>query len=477
MLGYDAAIPMDFDMSISQVASWLDTVPLDQLVLTSQADGEPVAKRRRCSKPTDSGQPRRPVSPPASKAAPRSSVSGLPLFSEDGVPVFPVGHATNLDNEQTPRAESTSGSSPIRDAHSLSSQSDAAYSHHGKQSRRSQSPAELFFPLYGHEGHRLVRDSLSSATNAPHALPPTLQTLIGDIKDVAGRHGIMPRRIKAALEQRLAAASSFDRVYEYMFFDDSREFESDEMWRDCASAEELVRRASRIADRANECSRMLSDESAWNNLVYSPILDMFVHDMRNAPGDDVLDFMPCTTTNINPLYHRFPHGASRVDYVLRLLPKRDQTIMTDAWHHTLLPDTAPCFNWTTDELLQQYPLAISIETKRYGGDMVKGEQQLGIWHAAQWEFLTSRAGAEAVEQLGFLPGIVVQGHIWSLVITTRRQATTTVLSSVELGNTSSVVGVFQVIAGLGRLRSWSLDVLWPWYKKYLPELSMSFSGD
>jgi hypothetical protein len=149
----------------------------------------------------------------------------------------------------------------------------------------------------------------------------------------------------------------------------------------------------------------------------------------------------------------------------------------------------PYFNWTSDRLLQQYPLAFSIETKRYGGNAAKGEQQMGIWHAAQWEFLISQAGSDAVNKLDFLPGIVVQGHIWSLVITTRNQATTvcgtlfvemrsltcgkTVLCSVEFGNTSSVVGVFQVIAGLRRLRKWSLEVLWPWYKTHLPGLSQS----
>jgi hypothetical protein len=55
-------------------------------------------------------------------------------------------------------------------------------------------------------------------------------------------------------------------------------------------------------------------------------------------------------------------------------------------------------------MLQQYPLGISIETKRHGGDLAKGEQQLAIWHAAQWEFLRSRAGPSAVDELGFLPG-------------------------------------------------------------------------
>jgi hypothetical protein len=75
-------------------------------------------------------------------------------------------------------------------------------------------------------------------------------------------------------------------------------------------------------------------------------------------------------------------------------------------------------------MLQQYSLAFSIETKRYGGNAAKGEQQMGIWHAAQWEFLITRAGAEAVAKLDFLPGIVIQGYTWPLVITMRNQGIT-----------------------------------------------------
>lgn len=43
------------------------------------------------------------------------------------------------------------------------------------------------------------------------------------------------------------------------------------------------------------------------------------------------------------------------------------------------------------------------------------------------------------------------------------------LCSIEFGNTSSVIGVFQVMAGLTRLWNWSVEVLWPWYKTYLPD--------
>ncbi|KAK7429747.1 hypothetical protein QQZ08_003773 [Neonectria magnoliae] len=231
-----------------------------------------------------------------------------------------------------------------------------------------------------------------------HSPSPTLVRFLGDINDVAGRHCIMPRRIKVALEEHLDATGQFDRVRGYMFFDDDMTTGREQTRRDCTSGED--------------------DEAAWNNLVHSPLLDMFVCDMRDGPIPHILDFLSCTTININSAHHRFPDAASRVDYVLQLLPERDPT--SNRSRDTPALDMAPCFNWTADRLLQQYPPAISIETKRYGGNAARGEQQLGIWHAAHWEFPLSRAGAEAVDELPFLPGIVVRGPIWSLIVSTRR---------------------------------------------------------
>ncbi|KAM6515572.1 hypothetical protein FSOLCH5_009797 [Fusarium solani] len=152
----------------------------------------------------------------------------------------------------------------------------------------------------------------------------------------------MPRRIKAALEEHLEATGHFDRLHEYMFFDDTTSTGSEQTRHDSASGEELVRRALCIAARSSDCSRMLSDESAWNNLVHSPLLDMLVHDMRDGLGQDILEFLSCTTTNIDSAYQRFPDAASRVDYVLQLLSERDPT--TNRSHEALAPDMAPCFN-------------------------------------------------------------------------------------------------------------------------------------
>jgi hypothetical protein len=49
---------------------------------------------------------------------------------------------------------------------------------------------------------------------------------------------------------------------------------------------------------------------------------------------------------------------------------------------------------------------------------------MGVWYAAMWEFLLARAGSAATSKLEFIPGVVVQGHLWSLVITTRSQGVT-----------------------------------------------------
>ncbi|KAI3571065.1 hypothetical protein IWW34DRAFT_640034 [Fusarium oxysporum f. sp. albedinis] len=378
----------------------------------------------------------------------------------------------NFDNEPTPRAETTSTSRhPLSnppnitsrsDTSSFASRSDVSMPRDSKRSKRSQSPTKLF-PMYGPEGHRLVRDSLNP-TAPRHSMSRSISELFRDVNDVSRSISIIPQSIKVALEQHLEDTMSLDRVHDWMFFADTggiRDLDKSLSW---ASDREVLRRALRIADRSGHCSQMLSDESAWNNLVHSPLLDLFVNDMYDSEDQELLDFMSCTTTNIDSAYHRFPDAASRVDYVLRFIPEHDPDFQTPS------DVMAPCFNWTSDRLLQQYPLAFSIETKRYGGNTAKGEQQMGIWHAAQWEFLISRAGAEATSKLDFLPGVVVQGHIWSLVMTTRSQATTTVLCSVEFGNTSSVIGVFQVMSGLRRVRKWSLDVLWPWYKEHLPGL-------
>ena len=124
---------------------------------------------------------------------------------------------------------------------------------------------------------------------------------------------------------------------------------------------------------------------------------------------------------MNISYHRFDVPASRVDYVVRLPAQPERNTQDDEPIDLLDSNRMPILNWTANQLV---PIAFSIETKRYGGDVLKGEQQLGIWNAAQWEYLISKAGVDAANKLDFIPGLVVHGETWSLVITTRQHSKT-----------------------------------------------------
>lgn len=75
-------------------------------------------------------------------------------------------------------------------------------------------------------------------------------------------------------------------------------------------------------------------------------------------------------------------------------------------------------NHTALDPLRSFPIYLGIETKKYGGDLRKADLQLCLWQAAQWTLLTGQAG-DAISILPFLPGIIVQGHEWKFIATTR----------------------------------------------------------
>jgi hypothetical protein len=77
--------------------------------------------------------------------------------------------------------------------------------------------------------------------------------------------------------------------------------------------------------------------------------------------------------------------------------------------------------------LRERPVTVSIETKRGGDHEQKARLQMGVWQASQWKLLSELAGA-GLEELPLIPGIVVQGHQWRFVATSRRDGKTVSIS-------------------------------------------------
>lgn len=175
------------------------------------------------------------------------------------------------------------------------------------------------------------------------------------------------------------------------------------------------------------------------------------------------------------------------------------------------------------------PLLLSIETKKHGIDGDRAELQMGTWHSSQWAFLhwavarklaslprqssdaqdatgledsndgetgagsdggegvvdmekTSETGqptrkptkeeemcAAALSALGFLPGIIVQGHRWALILSTYDSSTrrTQLWTEHHFGTTQGLLETYATVAGVRRLMVWARDVYLPWLREHV----------
>lgn len=181
-------------------------------------------------------------------------------------------------------------------------------------------------------------------------------------------------------------------------------------------------------------------------------------------------------------------------------------------------------NHTDFEALAARPLLLSIETKKPGVHWDTAQLQMGFWHAAQWSFLAWAVGqklarqgtkhallaeadkrAEASETLqgegrsqptgleegdeadgptapvqkveakkrsalsalGYLPGIIVLGHRWHLVLSTydAESGKTTLWTDHLFGTTQEYLEIYATIAGVRKLTAWARDVYLPWFEE------------
>ncbi|UPL02786.1 hypothetical protein LCI18_013720 [Fusarium solani-melongenae] len=117
--------------------------------------------------------------------------------------------------------------------------------------------------------------------------------------------------------------------------------------------------------------------------------------------------------------------------------------------HSELPDGV--INHTDYYPLRDRPIALSIETKRTGEGWDGATLQLSVWQAAHWrllDLLNSDREDEPAPLPGFLPGIIIQGHGWYLVLATRENMKTVCWNKINIGSTDSVIRVYQTICGL-----------------------------
>jgi hypothetical protein len=155
-------------------------------------------------------------------------------------------------------------------------------------------------------------------------------------------------------------------------------------------------------------------------------------------------------------------------------------------------------NHTDYPPLRWCPIGLSIETKLTGRDWDQARTQVAIWTAAHFSKLEAliahadeiaeRCGDETRRSVDktmpFLPIIITQGHDWHFLAATRMPGSLTVCftpsspllillvadqrqiihEKISFGSTSTVLGVYQVVATLQLLARWVRDSFTPWYE-------------
>ncbi|KAF5020435.1 hypothetical protein F66182_7514 [Fusarium sp. NRRL 66182] len=219
-----------------------------------------------------------------------------------------------------------------------------------------------------------------------------------------------------------------------------------------------------ITDKAIECSRCKVDEAGWNNHVHTPLLELSFR-VRDKFQEPRISFWSCTTASILTSYLVDNVPGKKVDYAMFIDPTNDTEIRPQI---EVLHKEYGSINHTDFEAFEKRPITISIETKRQDQEKTKANNQMGIWHAAQWRLLERLAGREALTALPFIPGLLVFGHTWHFVASSYKDRKTLLwIDNITMGSTQSDLGVFQIIKGINKLYEWSKDVFWPWYKTYV----------
>ncbi|KAJ0131916.1 NADH dehydrogenase [ubiquinone] 1 beta subcomplex subunit 9 [Fusarium oxysporum f. sp. albedinis] len=234
-----------------------------------------------------------------------------------------------------------------------------------------------------------------------------------------------------------------------------------------------------IMEHARKCHEKHHSEIVWNFEVHFRLLEKI---FRVGEQPHLVDFTPCQSAPFTRTYLPPSAGSKLVDFCIYLNPLADSAEYETKANSLRTSLPMLCLNHTSYLGLKAEPISISIETKRSGDTEDNEVLQMGTWQAAQWNYLRdllSQLGGEAhmqeaLDELGLLPAIITNGHVWSFVATTQEYSKTVSVSAVFIqilwakfgfGDTSSLAGVYAIATVMQYLRHWTETVYWEWFKK------------
>lgn len=230
-----------------------------------------------------------------------------------------------------------------------------------------------------------------------------------------------------------------------------------------------------VLEEALECESRYHGEAQWNVEVHSEILRMALRPPGRPSFSNLVNYMTCPTASIVREYLPPFCAPKKIDFCIYIDPANDETVssteMKSAVAATKSRRPGATVNHTNYVPLSDRPIALSIETKKPGEAWEAALLQLGVWEAAHWNSVEHLWGKQGQQRddidpppplfLDFIPGIVIQGHDWLLVLSLREDEKTILYSKISMGATNSLVGIYKIVHSLQVIRQWAADTYWP----------------
>ncbi|KAI1147808.1 hypothetical protein F4825DRAFT_436193, partial [Nemania diffusa] len=309
-----------------------------------------------------------------------------------------------------------------------------------------------------------------------HRFPKLAGTdsLLQSIEEIGRCVNILPYCMKSTVEKKVADLGALAKPW-------STSFQSPENADDLPGCIPSFEEVDSVLKLAARCQEDECEEAAWNCDVHMALL-------RNVFGDaeKKINAMLCNTARPSKYFKPTSPTGQLIDTCIYKTVEQDEGLTNKITRFCADSQTNNSINHTDYNPLRTRPLLLSIKsTKPETGK--EALLQIGVWYSTQWSFLRwavgqrlkKRAKLEAHEttaeveadtlaslsRLAFIPGIIVHGHRWCMVLSTYDDKKTTLWGEHQFGTTSSFLGTFCAIAGIRRLTAWANDHYWPWFEK------------
>lgn len=292
-------------------------------------------------------------------------------------------------------------------------------------------------------------------------IPEKARALLKDIKRIGHGFRVIPHGVKGrAIEHMVRRDEDFaEEDFIGRLFDLERSTQEDGL-----DPNEVFDIVLEIERAALDCRNSSSPESHWNDDVRLPLIRLALGDFWENKGIYCIDVSTAGIHEASLLSGLRPTvkktESKMVDLAMAIRPAED---LLDRIKDLLRKTDGLSINHTDAQYLRHNPIGISMKTGRDGKDEKGSNIKLGVWVSAHFAKLSQLNHGN--EGLPPLPLLMIHGHLWDFMIAHKVNATRIeIYRDLSLGETRSILGIYQLLAAVRRLAQWMDEVLGPWFE-------------